>query len=327
MRPGDIGQTKRRKMLNDFLWVEKYRPKTVDSTILPDELKNTFKEFVNQNNVPNLLLTGSAGVGKTTIAKAMLDELDCDYIVINGSNEGRSIDVLRVEIKNFASSVSFSGGRKYVIIDEADYLNANSVQPALRNFMEEYSKNCGFILTCNFANKIIDPLKSRCSVIEFKIPKEQKQDIGAQIFTRCREILDAENIEYDKKVVARVVMKFFPDNRRVLNELQRYSATGKIDANILTNFENVNMNNLVTALKNKEFSTVRKWVAENVDSDATQIFRSIYDGLNEFVAPASIPQVVVTLADYQYKSAFVADQEINMMAMLTELMVDCEFKE
>ena len=314
-------------MLNDFLWVEKYRPKTVATTILPTELKNTFQEFVNQDNVPNLLLTGSAGVGKTTIAKAMLDELVCDYIVINGSNEGRSIDVLRVEIKNFASSVSFGGGRKYVIIDEADYLNANSVQPALRNFMEEYSKNCGFILTCNFANKIIDPLKSRCSVIEFKIPKDQKTTMAADIYKRCKEILDKENVEFDNKVVAEVVKKFFPDNRRVLNELQRYSATGKIDANILTNFENVNLDNLISALRKKEFSTVRKWVAENIDSDTTQVFRSIYDSLNEYVAPASIPQVVVTLADYQYKSAFVADQEINMMAMLTELMVDCEFKE
>lgn len=310
----------------DFLWVEKYRPKTIAKTILPTELKSTFQEFVNQDNVPNLILSGSAGIGKTTVAKAMLEEIGSDYIVINGSDEGRSIDVLRVEIKNFASSVSFSGGRKYVIIDEADYLNANSVQPALRNFMEEYSSNCGFILTCNFLNKIIDPLHSRCSVIEFKLPKDEKKDIGAQIFTRCKEILDAENIEYDKKVVAKVVMKFFPDNRRVLNELQRYSATGKIDAGILTNFEDVTIESLVNSLKNKEFSNVRKWVAENVDGDCSHLMRKIYDTMNDHIAPSSIPQVVVTLADYQYKSAFVADQEINMMAMLTELMVDCEFK-
>jgi DNA polymerase III delta prime subunit len=314
-------------MLNDnFLWVEKYRPKTVATTILPTELKSTFQEFVNQNNVPNLILSGSAGIGKTTVAKAMLEEIGCDYIVINGSDEGRSIDVLRVEIKNFASSVSFSGGRKYVIIDEADYLNANSVQPALRNFMEEYSSNCGFILTCNFLNKIIAPLHSRCSVIEFKLPKNEKQEIGAQIFTRCKEILDAENIDYDKKVVAKVVMKFFPDNRRVLNELQRYSATGKIDAGILTNFEDVTIESLITSLKNKEFSNVRKWVSENVEGDCSHLMRKIYDTMNDHIAPSSIPQVVVTLADYQYKSAFVADQEINLMAMLTEFMVDCEFK-
>jgi len=309
----------------DFLWVEKYRPKKISRTILPSELKSTFQEFVNQDNVPNLILSGSAGIGKTTVAKAMLEEIGADYIVVNGSDEGRSIDVLRVEIKNFASSVSFSGGRKYVIIDEADYLNANSVQPALRNFMEEYSSNCGFILTCNFLNKIIEPLHSRCSVIEFKLPKEEKTQIASDIYKRCKEILDSENIEYDNKVVAKVVTKFFPDHRRVLNELQRYSATGKIDAGILTNFDDVSITSLVQSLKNKEFSVVRKWVSENVDSDCSHIIRKIYDSMNDHIKPQSIPQVVVTLADYQYKSAFVADQEINLMAMLTEIMVDCEF--
>ena len=313
-------------MRDEFLWVEKYRPKTIKTTILPRALQSTFQEFVNQDNVPNLILSGSAGIGKTTVAKAMLEEIGADYIVINGSDEGRSIDVLRVEIKNFASSVSFSGGRKYVIIDEADYLNANSVQPALRNFMEEYSRNCGFILTCNFLNRIIEPLHSRCSVIEFKLPKDEKQTLAAEIFKRANDILDKENIEYDKKVVAEVVKKFFPDNRRVLNELQRYSATGKIDTGILTNFNDVSMDELVTALKNKEFTIVRKWVAQNVTGSDDAIFRKIYDNMYEWVAPQSIPLVVVTLADYQYKSAFVMDHEINMMAMLTELMVECEWQ-
>jgi len=312
-------------MREDFLFVEKYRPKTVADTILPEQLKQTFQTFVDQGNVPNLILSGGAGMGKTTIAKAMLEELDCDYIVINGSMNG-NIDTLRTEIKNFASSVSFSGGRKYVILDEADYLNPQSTQPALRNFMEEYSKNCGFILTCNFVNRIIEPLHSRCSVIEFKIPKEAKAKMAGEFFKRCCEILTTEGVEFDKKVIAEVVKKFFPDNRRVLNELQRYGVTGKIDSGILANFEEVNIKVLVDALKAKEFSTVRKWVAQNVDGDSSQsVFRQLYDSASDFVAPASIPQLVVTIADYQYKSAFVADHEINLMAMLTELMVELEW--
>jgi len=298
----------------------------VGDTILPNSLKETFQQFVDNKNIPNLLLTGSAGVGKTTIAKAMLEELRCDYIVINGSDEGRSIDVLRNELKNFASSVSLAGGRKYVILDEADYLNANSVQPALRNFMEEYSRNCGFILTCNFVNKIIQPLHSRCSVVEFKISNGDKPQMAKEFFMRVKGILDNENIQYEPKVVAEVIKKHFPDNRRVLNELQRYSATGTIDTGILATFTDSNMSVLIDALKNKEFSVVRKWVAQNVDGEVTPLFRKIYDTMNDFVAPQSVPQVVVTMADYQYKSAFVADQEINFMAFLTELMVEVEWK-
>ena len=313
-------------MRDDFLWVEKYRPKTVGDTILPNSLKETFQQFVDNKNIPNLLLTGSAGVGKTTIAKAMLEELGCDYIVINGSDEGRSIDVLRNELRNFASSVSLAGGRKYVILDEADYLNANSVQPALRNFMEEYSRNCGFILTCNFVNKIIQPLHSRCSVVEFKISNGDKPQMAKEFFMRVKGSLDNENIQYEPKVVAEVIKKHFPDNRRVLNELQRYSATGTIDTGILATFTDSNMSVLIDALKNKEFSVVRKWVAQNVDGEVTPLFRKIYDTMSDFVAPQSVPQVVVTMADYQYKSAFVADQEINFMAFLTELMVEVEWK-
>lgn len=313
-------------MREDFLWVEKYRPKSVSDTILPNELKQTFQTFVDQGNVPNLLLTGTAGIGKTTIAKAMLEELGCDYIVINGSDEGRLIDTLRTKIKNFASSMSLAGGRKYVILDEADYLNADTVQPALRNFMEEYSKNCGFILTCNFVNKIIAPLHSRCSVVEFKYSKDDKPKLAAQMFKRVSTILEAESVGFDRAVVAEVVKKHFPDNRRILNELQRYAATGQIDTGILANFSDVNLKELMVAMSKKEFSVVRKWVAQNIDGETAPVFRKIYDTIGEYVEPSSIPQVVVTLADYQYKSAFVVDQEINMMAMFTELMVECEFK-
>ena len=313
-------------MRDDFLWVEKYRPKMVKDTILPPSLKETFQTFVNNKNIPNLLLTGTAGVGKTSIARAMLEEVDCDYIVINGSDEGRSIDVLRNELRNFASSVSLAGGRKYVILDEADYLNPNTVQPALRNFMEEYSHNCGFIMTCNFVNKIIQPLHSRCSVVEFKIGNADKPKMAKEFFDRVQKILLLEKVEYEPKVVAEIIKKYFPDNRRVLNELQRYSATGKIDSGILANFSDSNLQTLIDAVKNKEFSAVRKWVAQNADGDTTPLFRALYDSMSEHVAPASIPQVVVTLADYQYKSAFVADQEINFMALLTELMVEVEWK-
>lgn len=309
----------------DFLWVEKYRPKTVDECILPDDLKNTFQQFVNQNNVPNLLLSGGPGVGKTTIAKAMLDELKCDYIIVNGSMNG-NIDTLRYEIRNFASAVSFSGGRKYVILDEADYLNANSTQPALRNFMEEYSKNCGFILTCNFKNRIIQPLHSRCSVIDFTIPVSDRPLMAKHFWDRLCNILSKENVVHDTKVVAEFINKHFPDWRRVLNELQRYSSTGAIDSGILSRIEDVSIDNLIEYLKNKKFTDMRKWVAQNIDQDSTVLFRKIYDKSNNYITTNTIPKLVLILADYQYKSAFAADQEINTVACLTEIMVQCEFQ-
>ena len=312
-------------MREDFLWVEKYRPKTIKDTVLTPELKTLFQTFVDNKNVPNLLLTGSQGIGKTTVAKAMLEELGADYIVINGSDEGRLIDTLRTKIKNFASSVSLAGGRKYVILDEADYCNAETVQPALRNFMEEFSKNCGFIMTCNFVNKIIQPLHSRCSVIEFKIANKDKPNMGKELYVRILDILKTENISFDEKVIQEVLAKHFPDNRRILNELQRYSATGHIDSGILANLSETSIKELMQLLKDKEFTSVRKWVGKNIDGDVAPMFRKIYDTVTQYVKPSSVPQVVVTLADYQYKSAFVADQEVNFMAFLTELMVDTEW--
>ena len=312
-------------MLQDFLWVEKYRPKTIDNTILPNELKQTFKQFVEQKEIPNLILAGGPGVGKTTVAKAMLEELGCSYIVINGSMNG-NIDTLRTEIKNFASTVSFTGGRKYVILDEADYLNPQSTQPALRNFMEEYSANCGFILTCNFLNRIIAPLHSRCSVVQFKIATSDKPKLASQFMKRVEMILKSENVEYDQKVVAELILKHFPDWRRVLNELQRYSATGKIDTGLLANVTEVSMKKLLDALKDKNFSVMRKWVSENLDNESSVLFRNFFENAVNYFTPQSVPQLVILLGDYQYKSAFVADQEINMVAFLTEVMASCEVK-
>ena len=313
-------------MREDFLWVEKYRPKTIKDTILSPELKTLFQTFVDNKNVPNLLLTGSQGIGKTTVAKAMLEELGADYIVINGSDEGRLIDTLRTKIKNFASSVSLAGGRKYVILDEADYCNAETVQPALRNFMEEFSMNCGFIMTCNFVNKIIQPLHSRCSVVEFKIANKDKPAMGKELYVRILNILKQENISFEEKVIQEVLAKHFPDNRRILNELQRYSATGHIDSGILANLSETSIKELMQLLKDKEFTTIRRWVGRNIDGDVAPMFRKIYDTINQYAKPSSLPQIVVTLADYQYKSAFVADQEVNFMAFLTELMVDTEWQ-
>ena len=312
-------------MLQDFLWVEKYRPKTVEDTILPADLKATFQQFVDQKNVPNLILTGGPGVGKTTIAKAMLEELGCNYIVINGSMNG-NIDTLRNEIKNFASTVSFSGGRKYVILDEADYLNPQSTQPALRNFMEEFSANCGFILTCNFLNRIIAPLHSRCSVVQFKINTSDRPKLAGRFMKRVTGILQKENVEFEERVVAELIMKHFPDWRRVINELQRYSATGKIDTGILANISSDNFKSLVDRLKAKDFTGMRKWVAENLDNEPSVLFKRIFDNSNECLKADSVPRMVLLLADYQYKSAFVVDQEINFVAFLTEVMIDCEFK-
>jgi DNA polymerase III delta prime subunit len=311
-------------MKDDFLWVEKYRPHKIEDCILPESLKSTFSEFVKQGSIPNLLLTGSQGTGKTTVARAMCEELGLDYIEINGSMNG-GIDTLRTEIKNFASTISFTGTRKMVILDEADYLNAQSTQPALRNFMEEFSKNCGFILTCNFKNRIIEPLHSRCSVIEFKIPSSQKPKLAAQFHKRACGILEQEEIEFDKAVVAEVVTKHFPDWRRVLNELQRYSVTGKIDSGILANLGEENFKGLVDLLKNKRFNDMRKWVSENLDTEPTAFFRKFYDMASTYMKPNSIPQLVLLLGRYQYQSAFVADQEINTVAFLTEVMVEAEW--
>lgn len=310
--------------MKEYLWVEKYRPCTVSETILPPDLKKAFQTFVDQNNVPNLLLTGRAGVGKTTIARAMLEQLGCDYIVINGSMNG-NIDTLRNEIQQFASSVSLVGGRKYIILDEADYLNPNSTQPALRNFMEEFSKNCGFILTCNFRNRIIDPLISRCSVVEFKIPKADRPKLASEFYKRVSDILAKELVEFEPKALAVVVERYFPDFRRTLNELQRYSATGKIDTGILTTFTESKFKELIQMLKEKNFSGIRKWVGEAEIDDAA-FFRQFYDTASDFLQAPSVPQLVLVIAEYQYKAAFVADREINLVAFLTEVMVNCEFK-
>jgi len=311
--------------METFLWVEKYRPKDIESCILPKNLKDSLRDFVNQKQLGNLILSGPPGVGKTSAAKAMLDEIGATNMMINGSEES-GIDVLRTKIKNFASTVSLEGGRKYIILDEADYLNAQSTQPALRGFMEEFHKNCGFILTCNYKNRLIPPLHSRCSGIDFSIPKSEKQTLASEFFKRVIEILDEESITYNKKVVAELINKYFPDWRRILNELQRYSVSGTIDAGLLVNIAEINIRELMESMKRKEFTNVRKWVVDNLDNDPSRMFRRIYDNLYDYVDDSSIPHIVIILGEYQYKAAFVADQEINLMSCLTEIMARGKFK-
>ena len=310
-------------MNETFLWVEKYRPQTVADTILSDNLKSTFQKIVESKEIPNMLFTGTAGTGKTTVARALCNELDLDYILINGSEEG-NIDTLRTKIKQFASSVSLQGGYKVVIPDEADYLNAQSTQPALRGFIEEFSNNCRFILTCNFKNRIIEPLHSRCSVYEFNTSKKDLQGLCAQFLKHIQKILDKENIGYDQMVIVDLIMKYVPDWRRVLNELQRYSISGRIDAGILVNLSDKSFDDLFGYLKSKEFKNMRQWVVNNIDTDASSIFRGIYDRMIDKVKPQSVPQLVLILADYQYKNAFVADMELNVVACMTEIMANVE---
>ena len=311
--------------MDTFLWVEKYRPKTVDECILPTELKKTFSEFVKDKHIPNLILSGSAGTGKTTIAKAMVEEIGSTWMIINGSEES-GIDVLRTKIKNFASTVSLEGGRKYIILDEADYLNPQSTQPALRGFMEEFHKNCGFILTCNYKNRLIEPLQSRCSNVDFTIKNGERIKLAEKFFGRVQDILSQEQIKFEPKAIAELINKFFPDWRRCLNELQRYSSSGQIDAGILVNLSSENIKELIGFLKAKEFTNVRKWIVNNLDNDPARIFRTIYNSLYDNLDHSTIPHAVVIIADYQHKSAFVADQEINMLACMTELMSQVKFK-
>jgi DNA polymerase III delta prime subunit len=307
----------------EFLWVEAYRPRTIEDCILPADQKRIFHEMLSKGEIQNMLLCGGAGMGKTTVARALCEELETDYIIINGSEES-GIDVLRTKIKQFASTVSFSGKPKVVILDEADYLNPNSTQPALRAFIEEFSSNCRFILTCNFKNRIIPPLHSRTAVIEFKLPKADKPKIAAAFFKRVTEIMSIEKIEADGKVIAKVIEKHFPDYRRVLNELQRYSASGKIDEGIFVNLGESNMQELVSSLKDGDWKKMRTWVVNNIDNDPGTIFRKLYDTLTDQVK--QVPQLILLLADYQYKAAFCADQEINLVACLTEIMAAVEFK-
>ena len=311
--------------MNNTLWVEKYRPTKIEDCILPDEIKTMFQSIVDSGEIPNLLLTGSPGIGKTTVAKALCNQLDCDWLMINGSDEGRMIDTLRTTVVNYASTVSLSGGKKVIIIDEADYMNKDSVQPALRGVIEEFSKNCRFIFTCNFKNRIIPALHSRCSVVDFRISKDDKPALGMEMLENVKRILNEESVKYEESVLVQLVLKYFPDFRRVINELQKYSLNGIIDEDILKQSSDENFNELFVALKEKNFSGMRKWVAQNIDNDHVRLYRQIYDTLNDRFEKKSIPQAVLTIADYSYKSAFVADQEVNMVACLTEIMMECEF--
>src|SRR6056300_96346 len=314
--------------MSEYLWVEKYRPKKIEDCILSQDIKETFSQFLSQKEIPNLLLSGTAGTGKTTVARALCEELGADYIIINGSDEGRQIDTLRHKIKNFASTVSLTetSNHKVVIIDEADYMNADSVQPALRNFIETFYNNCRFIFTCNYVNKIIPALHSRCTVIDFAIKNGQRVKTASALLKRLEGVLKDEDIEFDKKVLAELIQKYYPDFRRTINELQRYSVRGKIDSGILFSLSEVNTKELITSLKDKRFNDMRKWVVQNLDKEASFLFRTIYELMYSALDSSSIPQSILIIAGYQYKSAFVADQEINMVACLTEIMANCKFK-
>ena len=312
-------------MSESLLWVEKYRPRTIEDCILPESIKKTLRDVVSQNKIPNMMFTGTSGIGKTTAARAICNETQADYLIINGSDEGRMIDTLRTKLTQFCSTISLSGSRKVVIIDEADYMNADSVQPAMRNFTERFADNCSFIFTCNYKNRIIEPIHSRCAVIDFSLKNGEKQVIAARFMKRVEGILTDESIDYDKEVIAKLVLKHFPDFRRVLNELQRYSTSGEINSGVLANIKEMNLKELIDSLREKNFSKMRQWVVANVDNDPATVYRKIYDELYNVVDKGSIPQAVLTIAEYQYKSAFVADQEINLVACLVELMAECEF--
>ena len=314
--------------MSEYLWVEKYRPKKISECILSEDIKNTFAEFLKQKEIPNLLLSGTQGTGKTTVARALCEELGADYIIINGSDEGRQIDTLRNKIKNFASTVSLTeqSNHKVVIIDEADYMNAESVQPALRNFIETFYKNCRFIFTCNYKNKILPALHSRCTVIDFAIKNGQKVKTAQALLQRLGKVLDGEQVEYDNEVLAELIQKYYPDFRRTINELQRYSVRCKIDSGILFSLSEANTKELVKVLKEKRFNDMRKWVINNLDKEPSSLFTTIYELMYVALEASSIPQSILIIAGYQYKSAFVADQEINMVACLTEIMANCKFK-
>jgi DNA polymerase III delta prime subunit len=314
--------------MSEYLWVEKYRPKKISDCILSEDIKNTFAQFLKQKEIPNLLLAGTAGTGKTTVARALCEELGADYIIINGSDEGRQIDTLRNKIKNFASTVSLTehSNHKVVIIDEADYMNAESVQPALRNFIETFYKNCRFIFTCNYKNKILPALHSRCTVIDFAIKNGQRVKTAQALLQRLGKVLDEEGIEYDTKVLAELIQKYYPDFRRTINELQRYSVRGKVDSGILFSLSEANTKELVKILKEKRFNDMRKWVINNLDKEPSSLFTSVYELMYKALESSSIPQSILIIAGYQYKSAFVADQEINLVACLTELMSQVKFK-
>jgi DNA polymerase III delta prime subunit len=313
-------------MRDEFLFVEKYRPQTIEDTVLPASIKATFFDFVKNGEIPNLLLCGPAGVGKTTVARALCKELNADYIIINGSDEGRLIETLRTKIKNFASTVSLSNSAKVVILDEADYISAESVQPALRTFIEEFSSNCRFIFTCNYKNRIIPPLHSRTTVIDFTIPKAEKPRIAAVFLARIFDICSQEGIKYDTQVLVELISKFFPDFRRVLNEVQRYGASGVIDSGILTTLSEEKLTPLIDMIKDKKWTAMRKWVGQNSDNDFTTLYRKLFNGLESRLEPSSIPAAVLLVADYQYKSAFATDDEIAFVACLTEIMRECRFK-